>query len=891
MDKRYELYCLADRRFYDSPDGAVARNIDFEVSSRPLPPGWERVHGDEWLIYRPPGTVIPLQGWKVHVSACRHNADDVLAAVWDYCVPRNITFKYLRSRRTLHMRNAKYAPREASGKLVTIYPRDDEQFGVALRELDLLLSGQPGPYILSDLRYGAGPLYVRYGGFTRRHCQNSRGELVPAIEDGSGRLVPDERRPVFSVPAWVELPACLEPHLAARNAVSLAAMPYQLKQALHFSNGGGVYTGTDTRTGEQVVLKEARPYAGLDAAGADAVERLQRERDVLAHLAGLAVVPEVRDYFQLGEHHFLVLSYIEGQPLNSFFADRHPLTGPEPDAASTAGYTQWALEICRQTEEAVAAVHARGVIINDLHMFNIMVRPDGTVALLDFEVAALASEQRRPTIGNPGFVAPRDRTGFAIDRYSLACLRLAMFLPLTTLLPLQPGKAAELAAAAADHFPVPPEFLADAVREIAGPAAPPRPARVPRLEPTAAGLQRAAGALTRAILASATPGRPDRLFPGDIHQFASPGGGLSLAYGAAGVLYALAQAGQQIPPGHEEWLITRATRPERGTRAGLYSGLAGVAYVLERLGHPEAALKVADICLGEKWEQLGSDLHDGLSGLALVMYHLADALREPGLRDAAERALAIVAGRGPRRAPGVRAGLLRGASGPALLFVRAYERTGDADYLDLAAAALHSDLDGCVTNARGALQVDEGWRVLPYLGRGSAGVGLVIDDYLAHRSGERLAGAVPAIRLAASSRLYAHPGLFSGRAGLILYLARQQPGDEVAAAHVRRLAWHAIRYQRGLAFPGDQLLRLSMDLATGTAGVLLSLAVMARRGLPGLPFLGEPPGAAAPALEPVTGPHHGLALDGPDPGPLQRRGSRGGGDKNGPSGHPGAGDR
>jgi len=44
------------------------------------------------------------------------------------------------------------------------------------------------------------------------------------------------------------------------------------------------------------------------------------------------------------------------------------------------------------------------------------------------------------------------------------------------------------------------------------------------------------------------------------------------------------------------------------------------------------------------------------------------------------------------------------------------------------------------------------------------------------------------------------------------------------AANVRRLAWHAIGYRGGTAFPGETLFRLSMDLATGTAGVLLSLA-------------------------------------------------------------------
>ena len=77
-------------------------------------------------------------------------------------------------------------------------------------------------------------------------------------------------------------------------------MEYDLTGALHFSNGGGVYTATDKRTAEQVILKEARPYAGLAADESDAVTRLHREYDVLLRLSGLGIAPEVRGFFQVG---------------------------------------------------------------------------------------------------------------------------------------------------------------------------------------------------------------------------------------------------------------------------------------------------------------------------------------------------------------------------------------------------------------------------------------------------------------------------------------------------------------------------------------------------------------------------------------------------------------
>ena len=443
------------------------------------------------------------------------------------------------------MRNAKYAPRGGSGKVVTIYPQDEAACERILAELDAILDGAPGPYILSDLRYGAGPLYVRYGGFTERHCLGPRGEMVLAIEDAAGALVPDPRSPVFTVPPWVPLPDFLAPHLAARNSMTIEGLPYDVEQALHFSNGGGVYAAVDKRTGERVILKEARPHAGLAADGSDAVARLRREHDFLRRLSGLGLAPEVRGYFEIGEHHFLAEEFIEGQPLNSCYADRYPLMTAEPDPAKIAAYTTWALQICARVEHAADVMHERGVIFNDLHMFNIMIRPDDTVALIDFEAASHISEGRRRTVGNPGFVAPRDRAGFGIDDYSAACIRLAMFMPLTTLFPLDRSKAAHVAAVIAENFPVPAEFLDQAVREITDQAPAPRPqngvAGADTGDRSEYGPFDGAGdqawgqlraALVGAIRSSATPSRDDRHFPGDIEQFAAPGGGLGIAHGA-----------------------------------------------------------------------------------------------------------------------------------------------------------------------------------------------------------------------------------------------------------------------------------------------------------------------------------------------------------------------
>ncbi|MHC5909252.1 class III lanthionine synthetase LanKC, partial [Streptomyces sp. S6] len=174
-----------------------------------------------------------------------------------------------------------------------------------------------------------------------------------------------------------------------------------------------------------------------------------------------------------------------------------------------------------------------------------------------------------------------------------------------------------------------------------------------------------------------------------------------------------------------------------------------------------------------------------------------------------------------------RAGLMRGATGPALFLLRSYERTGDKALLDAAATALRRDLDACVIHESGSLEVDEGWRTMPYLGDGSAGLGAVLDDYLGHAPDEAFEQARAGILTAATCRFYAQPGLFQGRAGMILHLARTTaPGarPDRLTAQIDALDWLAMPYQGRLAFPGHQMMRLSMDLATGTAGCLLALA-------------------------------------------------------------------
>ncbi|MFD8663614.1 class III lanthionine synthetase LanKC [Streptomyces globisporus] len=908
MNPEYAAYCQADRRFYDAPHrslgpgGAVDAESSFYAAVRgSAPEGWTRSRRGDWLSYSPDGLRLPAQGWKIHVSAALDNAASVLDRVTAHCLEHRLAFKCIPNAGLLALRNAKYADRAGSGKFITVYPPSEEAFPEVCTALMQLLEGEHGPYILSDLRCGNGPVHTRYGAFAARFCSGPDGRPVPAVADPQGRLVPDDRGPAFRVPSWVTPPGFLMPHLEARAAVGLADLPYSVEKALHFSNGGGVYLGRDTRTGEQVVLKEARPHAGLAADGADAVARLERERAALEQLAGLDCVPDVRDVFQVGDHHFLVLQYIPGATLNTVFARRFPLARQHPSPELLADHASWAEELYGQVERAVDAVHERGIVISDLHMSNVMVDEEaGRIVLLDFEAASPAAERRRQIVANSAFVAPADRRGTDIDRYALACLRLALYLPLTTLFGIDRTKAAGLAQDIARAFPVTEEALRPAVEEILRDVRDPgeagaRPAPASGTTPasasgrdsgqasasgrgsdtaSASGLASASGrdsgkasaspadlrdwprardALARAVTASCTPERDDRCFPGDIAQFATATGGQSFAYGAAGVLYALHETGAPPCAPAEDWLLRHAKDPASGSPLGFYDGLTGIAWTLHRIGRTAEAADLLRIILDQPLEGLAPGLHNGYAGIGLALDDLArtaSATDAPALSAAADRCTALAVRALVDGPPSPRTGLLHGASGIALLLIRRYATTGDTALLDLAAAALRRDLERCRAGDDGSLLVVEGKRLMPYVGSGSAGIAAVIDAYLAQRPDPELETAGRALLPAALSAFYVQPGLFRGSAGLLLHLAATplcDPADRQRAIdrHTDLLGSHALAFGGGLAFPGEQLMRLSMDLATGTAGALLALGAAAGRPT-GLPFLPAAPAAAHP---------------------------------------------
>ncbi|MFM2246695.1 MAG: hypothetical protein RL071_2769, partial [Pseudomonadota bacterium] len=275
-------------------------------------------------------------------------------------------------------------------------------------------------------------------------------------------------------------------------------VPAHLRVLARAGSGGMgvVWEAWDDRRRQRVALK--LPRVGRPALAQALRAEFRRAADVVhPHLLGLY---ELHD---LDGVPAMVMEWVDGQPLHS---------GLPPATL---------LQALGQVCDAVAALHAHGLVHQDIKPANVMLREGGDAVLLDFGLAQAEDEPSRG-LGTPDYMAPELLEGEAAtpasDVYALGVSAYELLggeVPFPGLPAVQRrAKRAGWATPLLDRAPgLPPALCAVVMQALAA-----DPQARPGLDALRAAVDPRRGAapvplaprsaLVRAALAAATPGQP-----------------------------------------------------------------------------------------------------------------------------------------------------------------------------------------------------------------------------------------------------------------------------------------------------------------------------------------------------------------------------------------------
>lgn len=828
--------------------------------------GWRLERGGFWSTCVPRTYEFNVQGWKLHVAGTPHTAADLLQRLVPILAEEDVAFKFCSDLAMVRLSTSKNWARTGAGKFVTIYPLNARQFVRVADRCYQVTRDLAGPYILTDRPYqNSRVIFYRYGGHLAVLRAEPEGLQVPVIFDPDGKEYPDRRVPFFQLPPWVE-DAFSHPQPKPDEkspATVIGNGRYAINRAIRFSSCGGIYEATDKKTGAPVIAREQRPLIG------NWDTTLEKAARILQRLAGSGVAPAFVDLFREGEHFFLIEEYV---PADSLWTRMMSFGFGQGTPPTPADLLKSIRETIRKIVDALEIVHEHNIVLRDLTKTNVLLTPrDEGVKFIDFELAYETDRADPPIIGSTiGYGSPQqvsnelpklwddyyalgallidtiavtasglglNRQGIlrslrrTVDDFGLPAILcdVAQGLlepdPLYRLKPRQAMSMLDSAHVPAASRTLDPQVLPDFVQ------CPPRNPPDGRLMEDINETQKE---IRRYILATADYARRDRLWPSSLEVFLT--NPLGIRFGAAGVAYYLFRSSQTVPEPVLEWIL--GGLDSTCYPAGLYNGISGVALLFLSLGRVREAKKLFERSTGGEQIFRVPGLYDGAAGWGLVNLHFWSATGEESYLDRALQAAnhllrtAKTDGAGAFWPIGNRIphGLGSGASGIALFLTYLGVLRKSGEFIDLASRAVGFDLaNASWLGSRVFMHEfktnDPKKAKSPHTKYGSAGVATaalrlysVTGDTKFRQFAESCAYTVSS---RGTNKLWQDWGLAGF--GELLIDAYSILGDRnylnTAYYLAEALLGFRVPQPEGIAFPGEELLRISCDYGLGSAGI------------------------------------------------------------------------
>ncbi|OIJ42542.1 class III lanthionine synthetase LanKC [Massilia timonae] len=850
-------YLRPNKRFYEpgyahyQPTGELLDLVSPMLEDREEP--WEIHRSDVWTHVLPAKRAesdrLPVQGWKIHVSAIESNCQDVLAKVAGMALQNNIQFKFANDIETLKMMTSKRWSRGGSGKFITLYPPTDEKFREIIEKAYEILRDDVGSYILSDRRYkDCRCLYYRYGGITQLTRILYTGEKQAVILSPDGEKIPDHRTPYFETPPWTSDPF---PEEQADHAeLTLNNGRYLVKEALGFSNTGGVYLSTELATGRECVIKEARPYIELGGNNTDSVSRLLQEEKILRMLGGTGLVPEIYDSFRDWENHYLVEEYFPASDIRLVMLESSPLVDTKPSLASSQNFYSIYKNVFVNALRSMDRIHAQGIVIGDVSPKNILVDKETmAVRFIDLEGAFRPGIDEPQRLHTPEFRIPSKgrelNSTYDDDTFAIGVIMLYAIFPIaamqflredlfTCVLPTlvrdvgwentsilsiitQLVNNKITCSQAADLLESSPYTIEHPIKRHALHG--PDPIKI-------------CNEMARFLVSNYRLEEIYTVFPVD--PFGQRDNPLSFGFGATGVIHALSKCGFDAPlPAIERYRSELSNLKLEELAPGFLVGSSGIAWCSLEAGDNGTAQRLLKHANNNPLTRAHHSLYFGMAGIGMANLAAYLRLKDRDYLDAALGLAETLIEQARENERGIYweedgqvwIGFGYGQSGVALFLLRLSQVTGETKWRTMGKKALQYDMSWGRELEPGNLTVpanaDDAVTYEHYIEEGSAGIIKVAIRY--GMWGNDLDGFIGDI-----DRKYASfAGLIFGLAGFadVLIDAYRYTSDEKYLAMADTslqgiIDLYLLKYEDGYATPGENLFRITCDYATGVAGVM-----------------------------------------------------------------------
>lgn len=348
---------------------------------------------ENWLVAGAPLTAFP---WALCLTCRVRDFATLLELVLPILRTYQVPFRVVKDELTQYQTNGGKFGYSAVGKVLEIYPEADYAVSLSTAltaQTDGVFSG---PHLFEGFRVS---------------------DVVYAIPRDPGNSAIPAMPFLLRRRSWL--------NQRKNRLIGRRYVPYQL---IRRSFKGDIFKAISLRnlSFSICLIKQGRRYTAEDQYGRCIIDRLKWQYYVLDKLPGAIPAQRALDFIERDDDAFLILDYIEGIPIGPYVKQ---LKKGSDWMCLDKSVKLNILGCYLQCLDVAARLHDAGFIHRDLTDTNFVVHPEGTVYLVDFELA-FEPQTGLPdpvyVMGTLGY-APPEQAKFALptvkeDIYSLGSL-------------------------------------------------------------------------------------------------------------------------------------------------------------------------------------------------------------------------------------------------------------------------------------------------------------------------------------------------------------------------------------------------------------------------------------------------------------------------------------